>query len=142
MGWALMAEELDRGEYTPFGIYSFKLMIDRNIKNPTELARRIEAKGGYPRRISGQTVGNYFKGLHSVPWEFLQYQVAVFNDADELTDAELEALGTNYAWRQKKPGAGGVTVDNAKRAQQFIKDIEARRKNSDGRGNGPGDQRV
>ncbi len=125
MGLALMAREEERVEYTDFGTYSFQLMIARGIRTPTELARRIKTKDGYPLRISGQTVGNYFKGLHRVPPEFLQYETSVLNDVEPLTSEETERLGQLYAWRQRHPEAGGVNVENVRRGQDFIEEVEA-----------------
>lgn len=125
MGMALLSADTERVEYTDFGTYSFQLMIPRGIMNPTELARRIKAKEGYPLRISGQTVGNYFKGLHRVPPEFLHYETEVLNDAKPLTAEEVRRLGELFAWRQRHPGTGGVTAENFQRAQEFIEEVES-----------------
>lgn len=119
--------EVENGDYTPFGVTADRLMADRQIRTPTELDRRIKAEGGYPRRISPQTIINYFKGEHNVPWEFLQYFVVVLNSVKALTDDELEELGHNYAWRQRGSGVSAVTVDSARRAQEYIKMVEARK---------------
>lgn len=138
MGLALMTTDIERAEYTEFGVYAFKLMIERNIRTPTEMARRIIAKPGYPLKISGQTVGNYLKGIHRVPPEFLHYATAVLNDVKPLTSEEREQLGQLFAWRQRHPGTGAISAENMRKAQDFIKEADAGKGSAGGAAGEPG----
>lgn len=114
-------------EYTEFGVTADRLMAARQIRTLAELDRRIEAMGGYPRSISPTTIGNYFKGLHTVPWEFFQYLVSVLDTAKPLTADELRELERNYAWHQRRPGVGGITPENVRLAREYIARIEAKK---------------
>jgi hypothetical protein len=115
-----------RSEYTWYGRIVFGLMADRDIRNPTELFRRIEALGGYPRRLSEATTNNILKGKQGAPFEFHQYTTVVLDQVRALTAEEREELEDAFAWGQRHVSDAGYNRENVERAYDFV--AEMRRK--------------
>lgn len=124
------SEGKSRSEYTWYGRISFGLMADRDIRNPTELFRRIEALGGYPRRLSPATIINIFKGEQGAPFEFQQYLTVTLDQAKPLSSEEKEELEDAFVWGQKHVADAGYTRENIERAHEYVR--EMRRKHGDG----------
>lgn len=123
MGVALMTERVGRSEYTWYGRVVFGLMADRDIRNPTEMSRRIEAMGGYPRRMSGATVGNILKGNQNAPFEFQQYVTVILDQEKALTNEEREELKDAFTWGQKHAPELGYTRETLERAYSFVEEM-------------------
>ncbi len=123
MGVAPVAERVSRNEYTWYGRLVFRLMADRGIRNPTEMFRRIDALGGYPRRLSGATVGNILKGEQGAPFEFHQYATVVLDQEKPLTDDEREELEEAFTWGQKHSPDLGYSRETLERAYGFVEEM-------------------
>lgn len=140
MGVTAMSERESgrtRSEYTWYGRVVFALMADRDIRNPTELFKRIETLGGYPRRLSPATIINAFKGAQAVPFELHQYTTVVLDQAKALSTEERDELEDSFAWGQKHIPDAGYGRENVERAHDFVK--EMRRKHAAGEGDQAGD---
>lgn len=127
-------DEQARSEYTWYGRLIFRLMADRDIRNPTQLYRRIDALGGYPRRLSGDTVGNIMKGKQGAPFEFHQYATVVLDQAKPLTDEEREELEDAFTWGQKHSPELGYGRETVERAYGFVEEMRERHGLSSGDG--------
>lgn len=137
MSTALMTEDRPQVEYTDYGNVVAGVLTTRGIRNPTAIARRILAFGGYPRKLSRQTVVNYLSGAHFVPQVFHEYVVAVAESEKPLTPAEVNELEYHYSWSQQaeSANAGGVTAENEGLAREFV-DKALERRNQHRRGSG------
>lgn len=126
---ALLATERRRpegsapSEYTWYGRVVNRLMADRDIRNPTQMYRRVDALGGYPRRLSGATVGNILKGNQGVPFEFHQYTTVVLDQAKPLTVEEREELEEAFTWGQKHSPEQGYGRETLERAYGFVEEM-------------------
>lgn len=126
---ALMGKRDSRSEYTWYGNLLFRLMAARGIRNPTEMYRRIDALGGYPRRLSGATVGNIMQGKQGAPFEFHQYATVVLDQVEPLTEEDREELEDAYTWGQKHEPELGYGRETLERAYGFVE--EMRRKHGE-----------
>lgn len=122
MGMALMAQEIDRPEFMPFGLYAWQLMAERNVRNAATLDRLMK-EDGYEKSLSGQTILNYFKGIHQAPAEFLAQLTLTLGRIKPLEHDQVLRLGKLYAWQQKRPGTGRISAENYRQAQRFIDDL-------------------
>lgn len=121
------SSDRNRSEYTWYGGVVFSLMADRDIRNPTELFRRVEALGGYPRRLSPATIINAFKGVQGVPFELHQYITVILDQAKPLTTEQREELEDSFAWGQKHVPGSGYERENVERAHEFVREMRRRR---------------
>lgn len=110
-------------EYSAFGRTLNTQLVRRDIRSSAELARRIKAKGGYPRRLSDETIRNYLQGKHSVPAVFLQYAVMVMEDMELLSEAERAELEKTYTWGQQ-PEDSPITEENVQKGDEFVEQVE------------------
>ena len=137
-GVVVTAEDESRQpvEYTPYGNVLGRILYERGIRNPTAIARRIKAFGGYPRGISRQTVVNYLSGEHNVPHVFHVYAVAVAESERPLTASEVDELEYHYSWSQRQEDPA-VTQENVNMAREYVRRALERRDQSQ-RGDGAG----
>lgn len=110
-------------EYTWYGRVVNGLMADRDIRNPTQMFRRMDALGGYPRRLSPATVGNVLKGVQGAPFEFHQYATVVLDQAKPLADEEREELKDAFTWGQRHSPDLGYGRETLERAYGFVEEM-------------------
>lgn len=120
-----MSKPRETTSYSPFGNVLDGQLARRGIRSNAELARRIKAKKDYPRSITDETIRNYKRGQHNVPWDFLQYAVLVMEDAQPLTDFERKELEHTFTWGQKPPEDSPISPENLERKRAFIEGVES-----------------
>ena len=127
----MMVDEPKQTDYSRYGDAVMGVLSARGIRNPTAITRRVKAFGGYPRRISRQTVVNYLTGEHNVPRVFHEYVVAIAESERPLTPHEVDELGYHFAWSQQQDEAG-VTPENVALAREHVRKALERRDQSRG----------
>lgn len=117
-----MSKGRRQSEFTRFGDVLSGQLAKRGIRSHAELERRIKARGDYPRRISDETIRNYFRGEHAVPPVFLLTAVDEMNKVLPVTSAERDELEEAYAWGQGF-NVSSIMPENIARAMDFITEI-------------------
>lgn len=112
--------------YTWFGRVVDRQTRDRGIMNATEHFRRIDAIGGYPRRLSPATIINMLKGEQPVPQAFKDYTVLVMEAERPLSEAERDELDAAFAGGQVHPEDFAITEENREIARRFVAELRER----------------